>query len=389
MVIKFPVHSFRKQPTPYDAGGKQKYYAVVNVKDVPAELNDWRELNVRDPKEEIKVPKEIRESLQNDPASFYFKNRGLLILADRVVFDNKTNEVQLFFADKAMNGLADGGHTYRVIRNHVDDLSTEERAELGAFVSLEFLEGFKSREEVVPIIEARNNSTPVQEQSIQELLGSFDKIKDVLKGKSYADRIFYKQYEEPVAGVAKDVDVKEVLSYLVCFDTEAFDDKSHPIKAYSSRAAVIAHFKKRKNELEKYIALLPEILELRDTIYLRLPMVYNSHGGKFAKLKGVDKIQRGPNEELVFIGKESEYRIPSGFIYPVLASFRNLVKVDGGKCSWKADPFKLFTDLEDEIVNMVGEQALKLQNPNELGKDTATWRLCYGLLENTILKRHI
>ena len=390
-IVRFPVFSFRKQPTPYDDAGKQKYYAVVKVKDVPPELNEWRDLNVRDPKEEIRVPKEIKESLQNDPAAFFFKNRGILLVCDKVGFDNKTNEVTIEFTDKGMNGIADGGHTYRVIQNHIGPLSKEEREQVEAFVSIEFLEGFKNREDIVPVIEARNKSTPVQEQSIQELLGSYAKIKDVLKGQSYADRIFYKQYEESVNGIPKDIDVKEILSYLYCFDVESFDEKTHPIKAYSSRAAVVNHFadEKNKKRLEKYIPLLPEILQLRDTIYERMPRIYNDHEGKFGKLKGVDKIERGQKEELVFVGKESEYRIPQGFIYPILASLRNLVACDENKCSWKVDPFQFLNDVEDQLVTLVGSQALSIKNPNALGKDPGTWLLCYQYVENTVLKRHI
>ena len=396
-VIKFLAYSFRKQPTPADEKGKGKYHLVVNVADVPPELNEWRALNIRDPKEEIRVPKEIRDSLRDKPSDFYFKNRGLLVLVDEVTFDNKTNMAELRFSDPSMNGLADGGHTYRVIRNHVDGLPEAERKEIEAFVSMECLEGFKTREEIVPIIEARNNSTPVLEQSTLELLGSFDKIKEVLKGKPYAPRIFYKQYEEAVGNTPKDIDVKEILSYLICFDSEGFDEKSHPIKAYSSRAAVVDYFKENKDRLEKYIPLLPEILELHDRIYLRLPKVYNKNkkgedgekGGKFGKLKGVDKVERGPKEELVFTGDESEFRIPSGFIYPILASFRNLVRAESTKCSWKDNPFKLFGDLEGDLVTVVGEQALVLKNPNALGKDAATWRLCYAIVENTVLRRHL
>lgn len=396
-VIKFPVYSFRKQPTPADQQGKGKYYLVVSVVDVPQELNEWRALNIRDPKEEIRVPKEIRDSLRDKPSDFYFKNRGLLVLADEVIFDNKTNMVELRFSDPAMNGLVDGGHSYRVIRNHVEGLSEDERKEVEAFVSMECLEGFKTREEVVPIIEARNNSTPVQEQSTLELLGSFDKIKEVLKEKLYAPRIFYKQYEEALGDTPKDLDIKEILSYLICFDVEGFDEKTHPIKAYSSRAAVVDYFKENKDRLEKYIPLLPEILELRDRIYLRLPAVYNKSkkgedgekGGKFGKLKGVDKVVRGPKEELVFVSEESEFRIPSGFIYPILASFRNLVRVEHGKCSWKGELSKVFADLEEDLVTIVGEQALSLKNPNALGKDAATWRLCYAIVENMVLRRHL
>ncbi|MEK7574864.1 MAG: AIPR family protein [Patescibacteria group bacterium] len=397
IVIKFPVYSFRKQPTPLDEKGKGKYNLVVNVADVPAELNEWRELNIRDPKEEIRVPKEIRDSLRDKPSEFFFKNRGLLILVDEVTFDNKTNSVELRFSDPSMNGLADGGHSYRVIRKHVEGLSEEERKEIDAFVSIECLEGFKTREEVVPVIEARNNSTPVQVQSIEELLGSFDSIKEVLKDKPYASRIFFKQYEESLGAIPKDIDIKELLSYLVCFDVEEFDEKSHPIKAYSSRSAIVDHFKTHKVRLAKYVPLLPEILELHDKIYERLPVVYNKtkkgdngeKGGKFGKLKGVDKVERGPLEELVFSGIESTFRIPSGFIYPILASFRNLVDISGQKCRWKDDPFKLFAELEEELIAVVGEQALALKNPNALGKDMATWRLCYAIVENTVLRRHL
>ncbi|MBI2642448.1 MAG: AIPR family protein [Candidatus Wildermuthbacteria bacterium] len=397
VVIKFPVYSFRKQPTPADEKGKGKYHIVINVADVPAELNEWRALNIRDPKEQIRVPKEIRDSLRDKPSEFYFKNRGLLVIADEIIFDNKSNMVELRFSDPLMNGLADGGHTYRVIRNHIEDLPEDERKEIEAYVSMECLEGFKTREEVVPIIEARNNSTPIQEQSTLELLGSFAKIKDVLKGKSYAPRVFYKQYEESLGDTPKDIDVKEILSYLICFDTEGFDEKTHPIKAYSSRAAVVDYFKENKDRLEKYIPLLPEILVLRDRIYLRLPKVYNKNkkgedgekGGKFGKLKGVDKVERGPKEELIFVGEESDFRIPSGFIYPILASFRNLISVEQGKCTWKDDPFKLLDDLEEDLITVVGEQALSLKNPNALGKDAATWRLCYAIVENVVLRRHL
>src|SRR3989338_10560503 len=166
-ILKFKVFSFRKQPSPYDTTGKQLYTAVVNVKDVPPELEEWRELNVRDPKENKSVPKEIRESLIDDPENFFFKNRGLLILAQKVKFDNSNGIIELEFSNKNMSGLADGGHTNRVIRRHIDGLPKDELDDFNAYLKIEFLEGFKVREEIVPIIEARNNSTPVPEQSFQ------------------------------------------------------------------------------------------------------------------------------------------------------------------------------------------------------------------------------
>lgn len=386
-IVRFPAFSFRKLPTPYDEEGKHKYHAILEVQDVPQEFDEWRALNVRDPKENTHAPKEIKDTLENTPDTFLFKNRGLLVLADRVTYDNKTGEVQVEFTSKEMNGLADGGHSFRAIRNHVEPLTAEEREQVGALVTVEFLEGFKTREEVVPIIEARNTSTPVKEQSIQELLGNYNKIKEAIKDKPYAARVYYKQYEEATDGVEKDIDIKEILSYLYCFDVESFDDKTHPLKAYVSTAAVVKHFAQKDNieRLAKYIPLLTDILELHDRIYERLPEVWKGH---FGALKGVKKLSES-TEELYFTDKFSNYRIPKGFIYPILASLRNLVKVEGDAVSWKDEPFEFFARVEDELVSYVCTQALALKNPNALGKDSAAWVMCYKEVENIVLKRHI
>lgn len=384
-IVRFPAFSFRKLPTPYDEEGKHKYHAILEVQDVPEEFDNWRALNVRDPKENTHAPKEIKDTLENTPETFLFKNRGLLVLADRVTYDNKTGEVEVEFTNKEMNGLADGGHSFRAIRNHVDPLTTDERKEIGALVTIEFLEGFKTREEVVPIIEARNTSTPVKEQSIQELLGNYNKIKEAIKDKSYASRVHYKQYEEAVDGVEKDIDIKEILSYLYCFDIESFDNKTHPLKAYVSTSAVVKHFAEQNTRLTKYIPLLTDILELHDRIYTRLPEVWKGH---FGALKGVKKLGE-PTEELYFTGGLSNYRIPKGFIYPILASLRNLVKIEDDVVSWKTEPLAFFDEVEVELVNYVGTQALALKNPNALGKDSAAWVMCYKEVENIVLKRHL
>lgn len=393
-LIKFKAYGFRRLPTPYDEAGKKMYTAILNVKDVPEELDEWRELNVRDPKENKTVPKDIRDSLINDPGSFFFKNRGLLIFADSVEFDNVSNLVKVEFADKQMHGLADGGHSFRVIRRHLDGLSPEELNDFDAFVKVEILEGYKTREEAVPVIEARNNSTPVAEQSFQELLGAYNVIKEQVGGKPYFDRIYYKQYEENSDGTAKDIDVKELLSYLVSFDISSFGSKEHPIKAYTSRAKVVEHFALDKNNpdkkerMDKLAPLLPKILELRDFIYELLPEAYNDGSGAFGLLKGVVKIKKNmKKEEMCFTGRTSMYRIPAGFIYPILSAFRVLVKDVGGVYVWKQDPVALFNDLKHELAVDIGEQAKRIQNPNQLGKDHGTWTICYKVVENEVLKR--
>jgi len=389
--VTFPVVTFKKIESPHEETEGKDYITVLNVKDLPEILEEWREINVRDSRLTSGVAKKIGETLRDDPELFFFKNRGITLLVDKVKYDNKTNKVEILMTDKTINGLLDGGHTYSVIKEFLNGLSEEELKEVNAHVKVEILEGISDYEIAVAIVEARNTSTQVKEQSIQELLKQYEEIKSVLAGKDFADHIAYKEYELLEDGTKKDIDIKEILSYLICFDVEGFGDEEHPIRAYSTKTAVLNHFKNEHERLLKYIPLLPKILELRDEIYLELPKAYNSIGGKFGALTGVIEVsnRRMDTINLPFTGKESSYRIPSGFIYPVLAAFRSLVECKKKPCEWKLDPIKLFKELKAQLSSRVCDQAKELRNPNKLGKDKATWGRCYDLVRLEVLKRKL
>lgn len=391
-LIKLPVVSFRRVVNPYDAEGKACYTAVINVKELPESLEEWRGLNPRDPNTSSGVAKKIAKTLQDDPSSFFFRNRGITLMAAKVNYDNKGNSLELEMADKNKNGLLDGGHTFRVIREFVANLPKDELSDFNAYVKLEILVGVSDLEEAVAIVESRNTSTQVREQSLQELKGHFGVIKQALNGKTYAERIAYKEYELLEDGSKKDIDIKELLSYLLCFDVDSYDQQAHPIVAYSTKAAVIEHFKNNRDRMNKFVPLLPKILELRDTIYSDLPEAYNAPGGKFGALMGVIETShrdRMEKTQLPFLARESRYRIPSGFIYPVLAAFRNLVECTSEKCSWKADPIRFFSDMKGELAGLVGDQAKELRNPNRLGKDNAIWKMCYQSVKVAVLERSL
>jgi len=390
-LIKFPVSSFRKIASPYEENGSHTYIAVVNVKDIPEAFEDWRNLNPRDPKVTSGVAKKISDTLRDDPSSFFFRNRGITLIAGKVNFDNQKNIIEMEMIDRARNGLLDGGHTFRVIRNFVENLPQEELIDLNAFVKIEIIEGISDTDLVANIVEARNTSTQVKEQSLEELRKSYDAIHEILDKKTYGQRIAYKEYELSEDGSIKDIDIKDILSYLVCFDIEAFS-RTQPIKAYSTKSSVIDHFKQNHDRMLKYVALIPQILELRDQIYLDLPEAYNNTGGRFGGLTGVIQTSNKPRMEevhLPFIEKDSTYRIPNGFIYPVLAAFRNLVKINGDKCEWKTDPIRFFEEMKEDLAKIVGKQAIGFNNPNKLGKDEATWTMCYQTIELAMLRRNL
>jgi len=391
--ITMPVVSFRRVENPSEKEGKKMYLAVVRAKDLPKDLESWRDINPRDSKITSNVAKKIAQSLNDAPENFLFRNRGITLLTDKVEYNNEDGDMYVDFSDQAIHGLLDGGHTYAVIQDVFDSLEDEDKATTSlnnAHVKLELLGGFTDKEEVTEIVSARNTSTQVKDQSIANLLNHFATIKDVLQNEPFADRIAYKEIEFNADGSKKDIDIKDILSYLVCFDREGFDDANHPIIAYSGKAAVLnyADSPENRERLQKYLPLLPQILELRDTIYADMPGTYNANGGKFGSLMGVN-IKNAPTVELPFTGVKTKYVIPGAFIYPVLAAFRGLIEINGDRASWKKDPVKFYEDIKGELIQRLGDQALEIRNPNKLGKDKATWRSCYDYVAITAMRLNI
>ena len=389
--ITMPVVSLRRINTPFEREGKKIYLAVIKAKDLPKDFEEWRGINPRDPNKTSGVAKRIAESLQNQPECFLFRNRGLTLLSERVSFNNESNILAVEFSDKTMHGLLDGGHTYAVIREVFDSLIEDDKVDTNlnnAYVKLEILEGITSKDETTEIVGARNTSTQVKDQSLANLSQHFDVIKDILKNEPYANRIAYKETEFNEDGDRKDIDIKEVLSYLICFDREGFDDNNHPIIAYSGKSSVLkyADAEDNRKRLQKYLPLLPEILVLRDEIYEQMPAAWNENGGKFGALEGVNRKKESKLVSLPFKNTKTPYAIPSSFVYPILASFRALVKVTDEGCSWKASPVSFFNKHKKELVGRLIEQALVFRNPNKLGKEKTVWQSCYDYVVLTSLK---
>ena len=386
-LIKVVPVSFRHIVSPYDALGTKTYMAVLNVTNVPEAIEQWRNINVRDANVNSGVAKKIKSTLEDSPESFFFKNRGMTLLVKSANFNNKDNILEIEMSDATLHGLLDGGHTYKVIRNFIDNLE-DKTDEVPAYVKIEILEGINDRDQVVNIVESRNTSTQVKQQGLDELRGIYDDIKKVLADKPYSERIAYKEYELLEDGTRKDIDIRDILSYIMCFDIETFNDKKHPIVSYTSKSAVVDHFGSNHERMVKYVKLLPAILELHDTIYFTLRDAYNSTGGKFGRLTGIAELKR-THEKLPFINESSPLSIPSGFIYPILASFRNLVNISDSQCSWKTNPLNFYEDMKCELARRVGDQALTFRNPNKLGKDSNTWQSCYDAVKMEVLIRQI
>ena len=391
--LEFPVVSLRRIPSKTDTEGLKTYIAVVSVFEVP-NLDDWRAINIRDAKLTGSVPKAIRDTLNDDPGMFLFKNRGLVVTAKEVKFDNESSKLTLALEDPDVHGLLDGGHTYKVIQQYCSDVKdAEAQPSEQAFVRVEILEGFNP-DQIRDIVDARNTSNQVKNQSLMELGKYFIGIKSAIVGETYANKIAYKEYEimEGTDGkTAKPIDVREIVALLTLFDKEDYGDNNHPILAYSQKATCLNRFKENLETYKKIYPLLKDILRLWDIIHRDMRKWYEAskekqgQTGRFGKITGVTPDRK---TALYFIDEEAKDLIPSSFKYPILAALRAFVEEKDGHYVWGLDPeFSLQNGLGEQLTEVVMANALELRNPNKLGKANSVWDQCYSKAQVWYLKK--
>lgn len=391
--LQFPAVSFRRIPSPAESQQQRSYVAIVDVFDLP-DLADWRRINVRDPKETGSVPRAIRETLLETPSMFQFKNRGLVLTAKKVSFDTESGTLAVTMEDPEIHGLLDGGHSYKVIKTYC---SGTDRATLAAdrqaLVRVELLEGFGA-DQISEIVEARNTSNQVKDQSLLELENAFEGIKQEIAGTRYANLVAYKEYEiyEGTDGkYPKPIDVREIIALLTVFDKDHFGDSNHPILAYSQKAACLKRFKDFPESYKKIFPLTKDVLALWDEIHLGLPDWYASarqnqgQGARFGRITGVST----KPAKLSFLDNVADYSIPTSFKYPILAAMRSFLEETNGRYIWgKAlEPLSaLNAGLGEQLAEALTSNALEMRNPTKLGKTNSVWDQCYSKAQIWYLK---
>ena len=377
--ISFPVHSFRNLETPLRAQGYRDYYAVVRVQDLP-DLAAWRKINVRDPKMAGKVPEAIRDGFNERKDLFLLMNRGIVLSVEKIYFDQAKSLLKLILSNPDVHGLLDGGHTYNIIRE-------EMKPEVDQFVKIEILEGL-SIDEITDVVEARNTSNQVKDESLMNLQGDFNELATFLKGAPYYDDIAFKEYETYDNGNPKPIDIREIIAVLTAFDRDNFNESVHPINAYRSKAACLTHFSDNKKSYKKLYPLAKEILDLYDLIQEKLPSLYNKARGRagdvsvgrFGKLTGVSYRDGKLFKPLLFLKKKSKYGVPAGFVFPILGAFRAILEETNGGYDWGKglDPKALLDgELGTELAETIGSFAAEHQNPSKTGKSLNVWKSCY------------
>ncbi|MBN2833460.1 MAG: AIPR family protein [Candidatus Delongbacteria bacterium] len=389
--LKFKVSSFRKIPNPYYTltdGDKtpEMYIMICDIHDVPNDIP--MNTNPREQNLKTNVAKKIKDSLL-EPAKldFYLLNRGLLLSADTVTYDNTNNVVNISFTDLDVHGNVDGGHTYTIIKEFRDQIDKNQQ-----FVKIEVLTHIESIFE--SLAAARNTSVQVKDKSIAELEKRFELIKDAFKTESFYHDISYKENQN------KRIDVSVLLAILNLFNIDRYQDmKNYPINSYSSNKQCVDIYinESKNNEQDEnknpYVKMKPimvDIVKLYDMLESNMAKYYKGEDNgikKYGAVTGVVTRKPGkPRFTSKFYETDMEYVSPNGFIYPVLGAFRALVHEEDGIYKWKKNPFKILENVGSILVGNTVNMSRSLgNNPNATGKNTNLWQVLYMTVKMQVM----
>lgn len=374
-VFKVQGNTFRKLDDPFLNGKSKKYVFYVKASEVPTDIP--MNTNPREQKLNSQVAKAIEDSLCSNDKAFHLKNRGIVISAASVHYNNQKEEVTIEFLDDQVHGNIDGGHTYKIVCEHKDD-------NLDQYVQFEVMTGVESI--IEELARARNTSVQVDEKSMAELANKFDPIKEGLQGMPFYKRIAFKQNQLETDSLSgknlKMIDARDIVAIINMFEMEHTDKKMQPTQAYSSKSRMLQVYLENPERYRRFTNIAPDIFDLFDTIETEFAEAYNSSGGRYGRKKYSGYKDNKVVGKSKFTEQEMIYKVPDGLLYPVVGAFRTLVVYNKNtdKYEWYngVNPIAIWNDCRLSLVKKVMDFAASIgDNPNAVGKDSNIWDLAY------------
>lgn len=387
LVLQFEVSNFHMVDVPGFKGSRMGT-CYVKVTELPSSLERFTDVNPRTPARTKRgslsgsIAKGILDTLFNRPQDMSLKNQGIFLLVQKAI-STKEN-IKLIFTDRAAHGIVNGGHTYAAIREAIESATPEELKSLEhAYVKLHVFENI-DKTIVANIAEGLNRSKQVDDLSLVNLQGQFDRIRKVMRNEKGAEQISYYQ------GDAGQVYISDVLVQMYLFDRSRFDDQKAPNVLYNKSAVALRMFKEdvasNAKNAQMLIEKLPEFLKLGDTIKKLIPDAARANKFKFGMVK-MGGSRTGAQVYLPFIDEMMDYRIPNGWLYPILAAYRANLRPDGG---WLVPLEEIVPATIDSLVSvLVGEHRYGNMRPEIIGKRESTYNQCYSKVQIYLAKKRL
>lgn len=389
--FSFETDEYRSIPLPGIKNAKMGT-CFIKVTDLPSELERFMDVNPRVPKRSKSaltgpVVAGILETLREAPEDMALKNQGIYLLVEDASYEKGTGgrgKVTLTLSDPEIHGIVNGGHTYAAIREAIEgEGTTEDQLEQvdKAYVRVHIMQGLP-KDKVSDIAEGLNKNKPVDNPSLLNLQGLFDDIKKVMEGKPGESVISYHQ------GGDGSIYITDILTYMELFNSNEFSRIKHPYTLYRNKASTLrlfeAHVTMSPSPLGTIVPHLPEILQLSDDIRALVPATAKALSFEFGRMKPGRKDERTGSRKnkgitLPFNGKVVDYRVPNGWVLPMLAAFRANVdwSAKGKPFGWYVPNKELLPQVIRDLVSVCISQHKAGLPPEEVAARESSFAQCY------------
>ncbi len=302
----------------FKSGDRELWTLTIRAKDLPRTFQYGP--NARYATLVNKPAKEMLTTLKEDPASFVFKNNGIMLVADSIKATGDSIELVCLEADPEEDapghGVLNGGHTYKVLLHALGNQPAfplvPDQAVLIATVGIGIPE-----EEISKISRARNTSEKVPLHALRELAGDWQILKQYLP-EHCRGRVAFKP-NEPGSEDAE-FDVTDLVRRLALINNVLFpaESGSHPVTAYTSVGSLVRKFEQKR--FLEVAPLLPDVLWLEEQVIKHWERVNGRGPDKLAVITAASGCST--EETTILNGYKASLTVADPFVLPVVAAFR-------------------------------------------------------------------
>ena len=365
--------------------------------------------NVRPFSEHKKPFRDMLDTVEKDPGSFHLKNRGITYLCEKFEYDNAKHILRLTVPnippsapksklerdleplfrreevpqddenDEPKFGIADGGHTFEVIRQTVARANElmEQEGWKEPSVRVHFMAGDAAELNLEQVVEALNTSSQVQQYTLDEYQNKFDELKEALeKGGFDTNLVGFRENEE------KEWDVREVVQRMACFLKDRWKN-TQPASMYRSKGKALDLYTNEatRAEFKKLLDVVRDVITFPEYIQSEFSQGVSVKGKRFGGLRAVKTLKK------TFIRPGTDYptnhEMDLAASLPLAAAFRELLELKGDRYFWRVPPKEVFAKCADDLYKALASKSRTAKSVNSLGSDTEYWTQASNIVLRT------
>jgi hypothetical protein len=334
--------------------------------------------NVRPPKDNHPF-KEMIKSVEETPELFHLKNRGITYICEKFLYDNQSRKLTVTIPNVPKSrldeetsprfGIADGGHTFKVVEDVAGDIESYQHDEewTEPFVRVHFMASESDMLGIDDVVEALNTSIQVKRFTLEEYRGKFDELKDALTATRFdISNVAFRENED------KPWQVTEIIQRLACFLKDRWKIIP-PSSMYRSKEKALQLFiNDEVGEFKRLYPIIKDVITFPE--FIQSSLSENIEGRKLGKVKGVKKQSKQFRRECTEY--LSLYRMDGAIVLPMAAAFRSLLILKGDGYQWKVNPYDVFKRCADDLYEVLLGRIRRVKSASQLAADQEYWISC-------------